>query len=255
MQSLFAFLALASMLGILLGLIKPTLVLHWGAKRTRLRALGWYSLFTVVFLVAVGMTPTARDFSTGFAEGYKEGMGQQPAEKPQIATAEEAPQAAAPAPVPTPVKAAPAKAQAPAEAEDKEQTFKVGMEVPVGKLVYTVTSVKFARRLGNSAFNETADGVFLVVGMTILNKDTETRTLDGSMFKIKDAAATEYEHSTRGSTAVELSGGKTLFLKQCQPKIPTKGTLVFEVPDQSQPYLLELSGGFWSGKSAQVALQ
>ena len=251
MQSLFVFLALVSMLGILLGLIKPTLVLHWGAKRTRLRALGWYSLFTVVFLVAVGMVPTARDFSTGFTEGLKEGLEQQPAQKPQIATAEAAPQAAAP----VPAKVTPTKAQAPAAAEDKEQTFKVGMEVPVGKLVYTVTSVKFARRLGNSVYNETADGVFLVVGMTILNKDTETRTLDGSMFKIKDAAGTEYEHSTRGSTAVELSGGKTLFLKQCQPKIPTKGTLVFEVPDQNQPYHLELSGGFWSGQSAQVALQ
>ena len=82
-----------------------------------------------------------------------------------------------------------------------------------------------------------------------------TRTLDGSLFKVKDSAGTEYEHSTRGSTAVQLSGGKTLFLKQCQPKIPTKGILVFEVPDQGHPYFLELSGGFWSGQYAQVALQ
>lgn len=223
MQVLFGFLVLASMLCILLGLIKPTLVLHWGAKRTRLRAVGWYFLFTVVFLVAgVAVTPKG--------EADRVSQASTPTEAPMPSTS-------------------------PKEAKQATPSFTIGMEVPVGKIVYVVDSVKFAKRLGNSAFNETADGVFLVVGMTILNNDAETRTLDGSLFKIKDGTGTEYEHSTRGSTAVELSGGKTLFLKQCQPKIPTKGTLVFEVPNQSQPYLLELSGGMWSGKHAQVTLQ
>jgi len=237
MQTLFAFLTLVSMLGVLLGLIKPTLVLHWGAKRTRLRAVGWYLLFTVICIVV----------GSGMADPKKKTDSQ------PMASQEATPQEAAEA---SPVaEAKPTKSQQPTADDEEVQRFKTGMEVPVGKLVYTVTSVKFARHLGNSMVGETADGVFLVVGMTILNKDSETRTLDGSLFKVKDSAGTEYEHSTRGSTAVQLSGGKTLFLKQCQPKIPTKGILVFEVPDQGHPYFLELSGGFWSGQHAQVALQ
>lgn len=56
MFPIFVFLWLASILGIFLGLIKPTLVLRWGAKRTRLRAFGWYCLFTVLFFIAAGVT-------------------------------------------------------------------------------------------------------------------------------------------------------------------------------------------------------
>ncbi len=265
MQTLFAILLLASLLGILLGLIKPSLVLHWGAKRTRLRAVGWYSLFTVLCVMAIGVSPSIQGFSTGFSEGFKEGMNQQPSEEaksaPAPAVAETKP--AAPVPVmetkptaPAPVaETAPAKPEKASKTTDEPQPFKIGMDVPVGKFVYTVKSVKFAKRLGNSMTNQTADGVFLLVNMTIRNNDTETRTLDGSLFKIKDTGGTEYEHSSSGSTALMLSGGKPLFLKQCQPKIPTAGILVFEVPDQSSPYVLELSGGYWSRQHAQVALQ
>ena len=248
MQTLFALLLLASMAGILLGLIKPSLVLHWGKKRTRLRAVGWYALFTVVFIVAIGFTPTIRDFSTGFSEGFKESMGQQSAEKTQSAPAEKVVDAKPSAPV--------QKAEAvPSKPTDTPEKFQPGVAIPVGKFIYTINGVKFAKRLGNSVVNETADGIFLLVDMTILNNDSETRMLDDSLFKIKDVAGTEYEPASRAATTLEMSGGKAIMFKQCQPKIPTKGVLVFEVPAQGQPYFLELSGGYWSSQHAQVALQ
>ena len=53
---------------------------------------------------------------------------------------------------------------------------------------------------------------------------------------------------------MEMAGGNTLFLKQSQPHIQTSGLLVFEVPDKSSDYRLLLSGGFWSGATAQVRL-
>jgi len=56
------------------------------------------------------------------------------------------------------------------------------------------------------------------------------------------------------SSAGEMSGGKTLFLKQYQPNIQTSGELIFEVPDKNQTYYLAVSGGFWSGKTANIKL-
>lgn len=234
MQTLFALLLLASMAGILLGLIKPSLVLHWGKKRTRLRAVGWYLLFTVVFLAATGAT-TPKDQLTGSPVAATSPTPQADEVKPS-----------------TPVQKTEA---APSKPTDTPEKFQPGMAIPVGKFMYTINGVKFAKRLGNSVVNETADGIFLLVDMTILNNDSETRMLDDSLFKIKDAAGTEYEPASRAATTLEMSGGKAIMFKQCQPKIPTKGVLVFEVPAQGQPYFLELSGGYWSGQHVQVALQ
>lgn len=56
MFAIFVLLMFAAMAGIVLGLIKPAWVLRWGAKRTRLRAIGWYCLFTVFFFIAAGVT-------------------------------------------------------------------------------------------------------------------------------------------------------------------------------------------------------
>lgn len=70
-----------------------------------------------------------------------------------------------------------------------------------------------------------------------------------------DEEDTEYEPSTDGSTAIEMSGGETLFLKQCQPGISTNGILVFEVPDKERTYHLLVTGGFWSGKTENIVLK
>lgn len=55
MEFALGLLFVASVAGMLLGLIKPSLVLHWGQKRTRLRALGWYGLFAFLVFIAIGI--------------------------------------------------------------------------------------------------------------------------------------------------------------------------------------------------------
>ncbi|GAB4490497.1 MAG: hypothetical protein OHK0019_09390 [Saprospiraceae bacterium] len=137
--------------------------------------------------------------------------------------------------------------------EPKVEYKKIGDAIEVGNFVYRVEGVQFKKKLGNEFVSETADGIFLLVQMSIKNISKESRTLDNSMFKLVDEQEAEYESSTRGTTAVEMSGGQTLFLKQCQPNIQTSGLLVFEVPSEAV-YDLKLSGGFWSGKTAAVKL-
>lgn len=131
---------------------------------------------------------------------------------------------------------------------------RLGDTVDVGNFIYRVDDFRFRKTLGNEFINHTADGVYLVIQLSLKNHDREAHTLDNSLFKLVDSKNVEYESSVNGSTAVEMSGGKTLFLKQCQPNIQTSGVLVFEVPSKEEVYHLKVSGGFWSGKTGEIAL-
>lgn len=130
----------------------------------------------------------------------------------------------------------------------------IGDPVQVGDMVFQVNEIGFAKTIGNDFVKETADGIFLLINMSMKNISKKSKTIDNSLFKLQDKEGAEYEFSTKGSTTLEMSGNKTLFLKQCQPNIVTSGILVFEVPKEGN-YLLHMSDGMWSGKTAKVLLK
>lgn len=138
--------------------------------------------------------------------------------------------------------------------QEKEEESSIGKPVEVGHFVYTVQKVSFRKTIGDDFMEETADGIYMVVDLTIKNIGDETHTLDGSFFSVTDKEGVEYEYSITGSTALEMSGAKTLFLKECQPNITTKGVLVFEVPERGE-YYLHLLGNFWGTRSTKILLK
>ncbi|MGV6946001.1 DUF4352 domain-containing protein [Sphingobacterium kyonggiense] len=135
----------------------------------------------------------------------------------------------------------------------EEKIIGIGQPTEVGNFIYTVEKTNFKKSIGDEFLNQQADGIYLLVTLSIKNISNESRTLDNSLFKLTDDNGTEYESSTDGSTALEFSGGKSIFLKQCQPNITTKGTLVFEVPQKGE-YNLHLSGGFWNGNTVVIRI-
>lgn len=140
-----------------------------------------------------------------------------------------------------------------AEADNAPTYAKIGDEITIEHFVYRVNDVRFAKSLGNEFTKQTADGIYLIVDLSLKNMDNEEHTLDNSMFKLTDASGTEFQSSTDATTALEMDGKETLFLKQCNPKIQKQGLLAFEVPEKGV-YDLHLSGGFWTGKTAVVKL-
>lgn len=146
------------------------------------------------------------------------------------------------------------KEQQAVEQTDVEKKVTIGESTEVGNFVYKVEKTIFKKSIGGEFINQQADGIYLLVTLSIKNISGESRTLDNSLFKLTDVNGIEYEPSTDGTTALEMSGGNSLFLKQCQPNITTKGTLVFEVPEKGT-YDLHLSGGFWNGSTAVVKIR
>ncbi|GIV29815.1 MAG: hypothetical protein KatS3mg028_1545 [Bacteroidia bacterium] len=139
------------------------------------------------------------------------------------------------------------------ENDNKPSYAKIGDEVTIGHFVYRVNGVQFVKSIGNDFLRKTSDGIYVVVDLSLKNLDKKEHTLDNSLFKLTDDSGTEFESSVEGTTALEMAGHETLFLKQCNPKITKRGLLCFEVPETGV-YDLHLSGGFWSGKTTVVKL-
>ena len=123
----------------------------------------------------------------------------------------------------------------------------------IGNFSYQVNDFSFRKSIGDEFYRETADGIYLLVDISLKNVDTDSHILDGSFFSITDLKGTQYDYSIDGATALEMLGRKTLYMKQCQPNITTRGVLVFEVPQRGK-YYLNLVSGFWGTKSARVLL-
>ncbi|PEM08488.1 DUF4352 domain-containing protein [Bacillus wiedmannii] len=138
--------------------------------------------------------------------------------------------------------------------KEEKKEFAVGDDVTAGKFTYKVNSTESKKELKNILGNKTTDGQFLVVNLTVTNKDKKARIADGNMFKLKDASGAEY--STAAELDMYVNEDVGFFLKEINPNMNKTGNVVFEVPADAQGLTLEVSSGFgWSGgKSAAIKL-
>jgi Domain of unknown function (DUF4352) len=90
--------------------------------------------------------------------------------------------------------------------------------------------------------------MYLFVDLTVSNNDNQARTIPP--FKLVDENGSEYESSGIGWAADGAIG----LIEDLNPSVSKRGLVVFDVP-QERKYQMKLSGGYWSGKYANVELQ
>lgn len=228
METLFAFLSLASFVLLVLGLIKPSLVFpkNWKASRGK-AVLIYLGLFILFALIGANLSSDSlsKENQASIEETSSKSQDNTVSSDTTISAVEE-----------------------------NEVESSIGKEIEVGYFIYKVTNVRFKKTIGDDIYSETADGVYMLVDLTIKNISNETRILDGSDFFLTGVDDIKYEYSTNGSTALEFTGGKTIFLKQCQPNITTKGTLIFEVPEQGS-YYIHLVDKIFGDKTVKILLK
>lgn len=145
-------------------------------------------------------------------------------------------------------------AEGPSLTTSTDKVKRIGEMTSIGNFTYRVDDIHFYRTLGNEFTRSQADGIYLVVRLSVMNDDKIEHMLDNNMFNLTDQNGTQYAYSIEGATSLELSGQHTLFLKRLNPNIMTHGFLVFEVPNTETDYYLNLSGGLLNGESGSIEL-
>lgn len=118
----------------------------------------------------------------------------------------------------------------------------------VGYTQYSVLDAKWTYHLSDNPYLDQApDAMFLVVELTVTNRDKKARTIPS--FKLIDEKGSEYDTSSKGVLLDKCIGA----LDSLNPDVSKQGFIVFDVP-QNHDYMLLLSGGFWSTDKALVDL-
>jgi DNA-directed RNA polymerase delta subunit len=125
--------------------------------------------------------------------------------------------------------------------EIKDEKFvypKIGDQIDFGEFFVRVDNVEFLERIGNNYVNLEADGVFLLLDLTITNHKNYPVTLYSNFFELKDDDSNTYKIAVNVLPYLELMKRKTLIVEEISPKVPKKITFVYEVPSVGLYFLV-----------------
>lgn len=136
------------------------------------------------------------------------------------------------------------------KAGSKSNPIKVGETVKLKGTQYTVKSAKTAASVGGEFMNEKANGIYVIVKLTIENKKDETKTFSDNATKFIGKNGKKYSTDSDGTFAAISDGGKPLLFEDMQPDLPKTGLLVFDVPKKlTSGGMLEVSDLFGGGEA------
>lgn len=109
---------------------------------------------------------------------------------------------------------------------------------------FAVSGMKSAKSVGSNPYAKAkASGIFKVVTISVTNNQKDAITMDGSLFKLIDDKEREFNVSNEAITALMTDDKDPLFLKEINPGITVKGTVVFDVPKDAKGFKLVAQGG------------
>lgn len=123
---------------------------------------------------------------------------------------------------------------------DKGLKGTIGQTYDLGALSYKIEKVKFKKFIGGLYTLNKADGVFLIITLTVTNKEQKQILIDNSFFKLLDESGAVYEYSPDATSTLELTEfpGKTFMGMTINPHVSKKAKVVFEVPTKKKAYKL-----------------
>ena len=137
-----------------------------------------------------------------------------------------------------------------------EPSFTIGQVVNVGDVEYTVNSLSTATTLGSEYFNQTANGVYLVVEVRVKNNGQKAMMIDTNLFSLVDG---EIVYDSDGTASMYANTDESgFFLENLNPGLEKTGKVVFDVPQSiidSSTKQLKVTTGFFGTESALISLQ
>lgn len=131
------------------------------------------------------------------------------------------------------------------EKKKEEKVYKIGDKVAAGKLVYQIESVEEKKSLKNVlGEKKPGSGTFLILTLTIENKDNENRTVSQAMTKLIDKEGNEYEPDTNAFMYLGQDSSNNPFLDGINPKGKKTFKIVYDVAGKAEDYTFVGTGGF-----------
>jgi hypothetical protein len=115
-----------------------------------------------------------------------------------------------------------------------------------GKFEFTVTNLKCGQtRVGGDVINETAQGEFCMIDVTVKNIGERAQTFTGGNQKAYSADGDEFSDAT--GAGLHVNQDSRTFREEINPGNVVKGTLVFDVPKGTKLAAVELHDSMFSG--------
>ncbi|RVX40123.1 uncharacterized protein DUF4352 [Nonomuraea polychroma] len=126
---------------------------------------------------------------------------------------------------------------------EEPKTAGIGTVVRDGDFSFKVTKTEQLARVGNEFLGTDAQGVFLLVHVTVKNIGDEAGSFFGANQKLFDAKGREYEASSEA--AIYLKDSKSLYEK-INPGNSVKDVVLFDIPKNMKPTEIELHDSLFS---------
>ncbi|QQE78096.1 DUF4352 domain-containing protein [Alicyclobacillus sp. SO9] len=137
--------------------------------------------------------------------------------------------------------------------EPKKTAVKMGQWATAGKLTFKVNSMKYESKLPESSMGAPSanGGKWLILNVSIKNKDSKTRTIDTTMFKLFKGK-TSYNASSEAD--IFINKNSSFFLKQLNSGLSAKGNIAFNVP-KKETYQLQVGSGMFESTTKMIELK
>lgn len=136
------------------------------------------------------------------------------------------------------------------------ESFSIGEEVTVGDVSYIVNSISSAQTLGGEYMNKTAQGMFLVVNVTVTNKGNESLDVSNAFFTLVDGEK-QYDSDSVASLYAN-EDGQSFFVNSINPDLSLSSNVAFDVTQaivDSQTKQMQVQTGAWGTETGLINLQ
>ena len=138
--------------------------------------------------------------------------------------------------------------------EKKATVYGIGQEVPVGDVVYIVHSKEVTTNVGGE-FGKNANGVYLVLNVTVKNNGKKAITVTDDFFTLQKGETT---YKTDSAAGLYANQDANFFLSEVNPESTITGNVVFDITEETanDPSIqLKVQTGFWGTETGLINLQ
>lgn len=139
--------------------------------------------------------------------------------------------------------------------KEEKKSYGIGQTVPVGDVEYKINSKKTVKRVGSKYFGKDADGVYLILNVSIKNNGKKPLTVSDSFFKLLKG---DTEYGPDSSAGIYANENADFFYKEVNPGNVLTGNVVFDVTKEvaeDSSVRLQVQTGVWGTEKEKINLK